>query len=72
MRALNGRLSELTCLPTEEVSSLFTAAPRHAVVAFRKHSGLVADGAVGPITRAEFRTARLRARYSASAASGSR
>ena len=55
MRALNGRLSELTCLPTEEVSSLFTAAPRHAVVAFRKHSGLVADGAVGPITRAELR-----------------
>lgn len=55
--ALNRRLAALTYLRSDQVSSLFTRATFHGVVAFQKYSRLVRDGIVGPQTRAALREA---------------
>ena len=55
---LNERLFELSYLRGEQISSEFTLATFHAVVAFQKCAGLARDGIVGPRTRAALQTAR--------------
>ena len=56
--ALNERLAELGYLPQRNVTSIFTRATFHAVIAFQKYEGLARDGVVGPRTQAALRDAR--------------
>ena len=56
--ALNRRLHELTYVRHEHVSSRFSRATFHAVVAFQKHERLARDGIVGPKTRKALLLAR--------------
>ena len=56
--ALNERLAELGYLPRRNVTSVFTRATFHAVIAFQKYEGLARDGVVGERTKAALRDAR--------------
>lgn len=55
---LNERLFELSYVRAEQVSTRFTGATFHAVVAFQKCAGLARDGIVGPRTQAALHAAR--------------
>ncbi len=56
--ALNQRLAELGYLPRRNVTSTFTRATFHAVIAFQKYERLARDGVVGRRTQAALRDAR--------------
>ena len=56
--ALNERLAELGYLPRRNVTTVFTRATYHTVIAFEKYEGLARDGVVGDRTKAALRDAR--------------
>jgi len=55
---LNERLAELGYLPRRNVTTTFSRATYHAVIAFQKHERLARDGVVGDRTKAALSEAR--------------